>query len=44
MNKSELKTIKGGSVPLGCISWDPRARCCRSWDDENQNKPTCPTP
>lgn len=44
LNRSALKTIRGGAVPLGCNSWDPRARCCRVWDDGYQDNPTCPTP
>ncbi|WP_156062464.1 bacteriocin-like protein [Chryseobacterium ginsenosidimutans] len=44
LKKSELKTIKGGSAPLGCNNWNPAARCCRVWDAEHQDNPTCPTP
>ncbi|WPO81801.1 hypothetical protein SD427_13600 [Chryseobacterium sp. JJR-5R] len=44
LNRSALKTIRGGAAPLGCNNWDPRARCCRAWDAEYQNNPTCPTP
>ncbi|HBV14650.1 hypothetical protein [Chryseobacterium carnipullorum] len=41
LKKGELKTIKGGIVPIGCNSWDPRKRCCRSWDSEHSSNPTC---
>lgn len=44
LQKGELKTIRGGAAPLGCNNWDPRARCCRAWDDGYQDSPTCPTP
>ena len=44
LKKSELKTIQGGSAPIGCVDWNPVGRCCREWDAENQNKPVCPTP
>lgn len=42
LKKVELKTIKGGLIPIGCTSWDPRKRCCRSWDDDHMNNPVCP--
>lgn len=42
LKKGELKTIKGGIIPIGCINWDPRKRCCRSWDDDHMNNPVCP--
>lgn len=44
LKNSELKTIKGGAVPLGCNNWNPLARCCRVWDSEHESNPTCPTP
>lgn len=44
LKKSELKTIHGGSAPLGCNNWNPIARCCRVWDSEHSGNPTCPTP
>lgn len=43
LNKSELKTIKGGAAPIGCDNWNPQARCCRAWDAEHQNNQTCPS-
>ncbi|MBK1896060.1 bacteriocin-like protein [Chryseobacterium paridis] len=42
LNKRELKTIKGGNVPIGCNSWDPRARCCNAWDTDHCQNATCP--
>ena len=44
LNKRELKTIQGGNipvVPIGCNSWDFKARCCRDWDWEHSENPTC---
>ncbi|REC59870.1 hypothetical protein DRF65_23440 [Chryseobacterium pennae] len=44
LEKKDLKTIHGGNipvVPIGCNNWDARARCCREWDWEHSNNPTC---
>nr|WP_315029524.1 hypothetical protein [uncultured Chryseobacterium sp.] len=41
LTTQRLKAIKGGIIPIGCISWDGRNRCCRQWDAENWNNPTC---
>jgi hypothetical protein len=41
LNKSDLRVIKGGIIPIGCNSWDPKVRCCRSWDAEHAGNPTC---
>ncbi|WES99868.1 bacteriocin [Chryseobacterium arthrosphaerae] len=44
LNKRELKSIQGGNipvVPIGCNSWDFKARCCREWDWEHSENPTC---
>lgn len=42
LNKKELKTIKGGNVPLGCNSWNPQARCCMEWAPDYCGNRTCP--
>lgn len=42
LKKSDLKTIKGGIVPVGCLNWDPKARCCRSWEADYCSNATCP--
>ncbi|MCJ7932777.1 MAG: hypothetical protein MUW56_03870 [Chryseobacterium sp.] len=45
LKKGELKTIKGGNippVPIGCNSWDFKAGCCREWDSDHWDNPTCP--
>jgi hypothetical protein len=44
LKRTELNTILGGVVPVGCSNWNPRERCCRAWDDGYQDKPTCPAP
>lgn len=41
LKKSDLKTIKGGIVPIGCLNWNPKLRCCRTWDEEHYNNPVC---
>jgi hypothetical protein len=41
LKKGELETIKGGIIPIGCNNWNPVGRCCRAWDEEHQDKPTC---
>ncbi|MDQ0782687.1 hypothetical protein QF044_002541 [Chryseobacterium sp. W4I1] len=40
--REELKTIKGGNVPIGCNSWDPKLRCCRAWASDYCSNMTCP--
>ncbi|MDR6920659.1 MULTISPECIES: bacteriocin-like protein [Chryseobacterium] len=42
LNRGELRTIKGGIIPLGCNRWDGRNRCCREWAPDYCNQPTCP--
>ena len=42
LNKRELKTIKGGNIPLGCRSWNSQARCCSEWDADHCHNQTCP--
>jgi len=42
LNRGELRTIKGGIIPIGCNSWDGRNRCCREWAPDYCNQPTCP--
>ncbi|WP_165828280.1 bacteriocin-like protein [Chryseobacterium phosphatilyticum] len=44
LNKAELKTIRGGLIPRGCISWDFTVRCCRQWDPMFWENPVCPVP
>ncbi|WP_250254426.1 hypothetical protein [Chryseobacterium sp. Marseille-Q3244] len=42
LKRGTLKTIKGGYIPMGCIEWDGRNRCCRSWELDYCNNPSCP--
>ncbi|WP_164465226.1 bacteriocin-like protein [Chryseobacterium lactis] len=43
LTSRELKTIKGGIIPIGCNNWDPRKRCCREWDTDHWENPVCPS-
>ncbi|WES99866.1 hypothetical protein P2W68_09590 [Chryseobacterium arthrosphaerae] len=42
LRPGELKTIKGGIIPRGCMSWDTRLRCCKEWLPESSDRPVCP--
>lgn len=42
LERRELKTIKGGIIPLGCLRWDGRNRCCREWEPDFCHNATCP--
>ncbi|MDN3691927.1 hypothetical protein QWZ06_06500 [Chryseobacterium tructae] len=45
LEKKVLKTIKGGGyipdIPLGCIEWDFKSRCCLEWDWQYPDNRTC---
>lgn len=42
LQRAQLKTVKGGDIPIGCDTWDGGKRCCREWQAEYCNSPTCP--
>ncbi|AZA90443.1 hypothetical protein EG343_07330 [Chryseobacterium nakagawai] len=42
LQRAELKIVKGGDIPIGCDTWDAGKRCCREWQTEYCNSPTCP--
>lgn len=42
LERVTLKTIKGGYIPMGCIEWDGRNRCCIAWEAEYCHNPNCP--
>lgn len=44
LSKSELKAMNGGHpppIPIGCNNWDQKNRCCREWDYDHWDNPTC---